>query len=256
MRAQVFSQSLCVDWSDIINAMTNLRIGTNTLRTFRGRVVGLKNRLLRAWRMPQDVLARLAPEGALPMESAAATAGAGTAEAQPVHGSLAKLLSTHILRDGEVILLALKPSIWFIPLSGLRLIATIILAAMIARILDDQRTMLYVEIAIFLVAGRLVWSLLQWMGRLYILTDLRILSLSGIFSVDVFDCPLRKVARARLLYIPRERVLRLGSLEIIPSDEAMPSGIWQTISRPGFVYQQVLAAIRRAKHPGLGFNAA
>jgi hypothetical protein len=200
------------------------------------------------------VILRLAPEGVMPLDAVSAAGATGTAEAPAAHGSLAKLLSNHILRDGETILLALKPSIWYIFLSGLRTIATVALAAMIARILDDQRTMVYVEAAIFLIAGRLVWSLLQWMGRLYILTDMRILSLSGIFTVDVFDCPLRKVARARMLRIPRERLLRLGSLEIIPSDESMPAGLWQTISRPGFVHQQVLAAIRRAKHPGMSFN--
>jgi hypothetical protein len=231
--------------------MANLRIGTMAMRRMRGRLVGFKNRLLRCCRMPEDVVARLAPEGVFPIDAAA-----GATESHPARGSLAMLLSNHILRDGETIILALKPSIWYILLSGLRPIATIALAAMIGRILDDQRAMFYVEGAIFLIAGRLVWSLLQWMGRLYILTDMRILSLSGVFSVEMFDCPLRKVVRARMLRIPRERLLRLGSLEIIPCDESMPAGVWQTISRPGFVHQQVLAAIRRAKHPGMGFHVA
>lgn len=221
----------------------------------RGRLAGWKNRLLRFCRMPEDVIAKLAPEA--PIGGAAATAtGTPAADAPPTHGSLAKLFANHILRDGEVIILALKPSIWYIVLSGWRFVAAVALAVMLCRIADDQHAMMYVDAGVFLIAGRVVWSLLQWMGRLYILTDMRILSLSGVFSIEVFDCPLRKVARARMLRIPLERVLRLGSIEIIPSDEVMPTGLWQTIRRPGFVHQQVLAAIRRAKHPGMGFNVA
>lgn len=245
------------NWSMRYNEGMGLRLDTMRGRAgLRGRIAGWKNRLLRCCRMPEDVIARLAPEGGALMDGATATATAPAGEAPTSPGSLAKLFSTHILRDGEIILLALKPSIWYVVLSGLRFIAIVILGSMVGRAVDEQRAMMYVEIGVFLVAGRLVWSLLQWMGRLYILTDMRILSLSGIFTIEVFDCPLRKVARARMIHVPRERLLRLGTLEIIPCDEAMPSGFWLTIRRPGFVHQQVLAAIRRAKHPGMGFKIA
>jgi hypothetical protein len=85
------------------------------------------------------------------------------------------------------------------------------------------------------------------MSRLYILTDLRIVRISGVFTLTIFDCPLRKVARTRMLYTMRERLLRLGTIEIIPSDETYPIGAWQTIAKPLVVHDQIVAAVNRAK---------
>jgi len=90
------------------------------------------------------------------------------------------------------------------------------------------------------------------MGRLYVLTDLRILRLSGVFYPDIFDCPLRKIARARLIITVGERPFGVGSIEIIPFDDAYPIGLWQMIARPRQIHRQVVATIHRAKQGGLG----
>src|SRR3954467_9304400 len=109
---------------------------------------------------------------------------------------LGALLARHIIRDGEVVLLVLKPSLWFILLSSLRFIAAVAMVAMVAITLEGRynREWFYVEAAIFLVAGRVMFSVLQWMGRLYVLTDMRVIRLSGVFKLEIFDCALRKIA--------------------------------------------------------------
>jgi len=45
---------------------------------------------------------------------------------------------------------------------------------------------------LILVAARLMWAIQQWTARLYVLTDMRILRIAGVFNVSIFDCPLRK----------------------------------------------------------------
>ena len=62
------------------------------------------------------------------------------------------------------------------------------------------------------------------MGRLYILTDLRVLRLGGVMTVEVFNCPLRKVVRVRMVTPATEKAMAVGSIEIIPSDEEIPAG--------------------------------
>jgi len=179
----------------------------------------------------------------------AGSAGAA-AQAPSTISPLTALLTRHILQDGEIILLILKPSFWFLLLSMLRsaaVIFIIILAAYVFELHMLGRTRTLIEIGVFLLAGRLTWALLQWMSRLYVLTDMRILRLGGVFSLNIFDCPLRKVARTRILYTVQERILRLGSVEIIPSDEQYPIGLWQTIARPREINEQIVAAINRAK---------
>lgn len=176
---------------------------------------------------------------------------AGEAAASPsAAGPIAALLTRHIIQDGEVILLVLKPSIWFIPISMLKSAAFTFILMIAAVLADDQlpgHSRTYVEVGVFVLGGRLMWSVLQWMSRLYILTDMRIATLWGIFTHEISDCPLRKVARTRILRTTRERLLALGSIEIIPLDEALPIGLWQTVARPVAVNEQIIAAISKAK---------
>jgi hypothetical protein len=138
----------------------------------------------------------------------------------------------------------------FVVLSMLRF-AAFIGILMIASVLFDEwlpgHPRSYIEAGVLILAARLMWSAMQWMGRLYVLTDLRILSLSGVWTVNIFDCPLRKVARTRILHTMRERICRLGSIEIIPLDETYPIGMWQMVSRPVAINEQIVAAINRAK---------
>lgn len=176
---------------------------------------------------------------------------AATAEARPATiPSLAALLVGHVLRDGELVLLILKPSVWYVAVSSLRFIAVVATAVLAAKLYQDrlpESATLIFQAGVFLVAGRLMWAVLQWMGRLYILTDMRIIRLSGVFGIDIYDVPLRRIARTRLVYTTQERLLRLGSIEIIPQDEDLPIGSWQTIARPRQVHKQVIAAINRAR---------
>lgn len=174
---------------------------------------------------------------------------ASEALANPLVTPLATLLSRHVIRDGELILLILKPSRWYIAISSIRF-AAIVTILLIGVHLHRQIHMApYIEAGVFCIAGRLMWAALNWMGRLYILTDQRIVRLSGVFSIEIFDCPLRKVSRTRLIPNLGEGMLRVGSIEIFPHDECRPCGVWQTIARPGQINEQINAAIRRAKTP-------
>jgi len=183
-------------------------------------------------------------------------AGAATAaDAAPTATSLATLLSRHILRDGEVVILLLKPSPFFILLTSLRFVAVVALLVTAIFLFDindrfHMNTVAVIEAGIFIAAGRLMWATLQWLARLYVLTDLRVLRISGVFNVHIFDCPLRKVARTRVLQSTRDRLLGVGSIEIIPVADDEPEAVWQTIAKPRLVHEQVVATINKAKQGG------
>lgn len=170
---------------------------------------------------------------------------------------LGALLARHVIRDGEVVLLALKPSRWFILLSSLRFMAVVSIVAMglIAFERRYNREWFYIEAAIFLVAGRIMFAVLQWMGRLYVLTDMRVIRLSGVFHLDIFDCALRKVGRTQVTTTLKERVCATGSIEIIPADEQCPTGVWQTVPRPAEINEVIVSAINNARAHGYGAAA-
>jgi hypothetical protein len=185
-----------------------------------------------------------------------AGAGAATAEERrALFPSLATLLTGHLLRDGEVVLLILKPSVWFILFSVMRFTAAVLIVVIAANLWLPDRHKFghhYIYAGAFAIAARLMWAVLVWIGRLYILTDLRVLRLSGVFTVEIFDCPLRRVGQTRVTYSFRERLWRLGSIEVTPGDESRPPFVWQTVRRPVEVHEQVVAAIRQAKEGGCG----
>jgi hypothetical protein len=176
------------------------------------------------------------------------TEDAGAAP-MPVRAGLAALFTAHILRDGEVILLILKPSLWFIPIQSAFFSTVVAILALGAALAGGitRSDRIYFEAALILIGARLMWASLIWMGRLYILTDQRILKLSGVFTTDIFDCPLRKVAQVKRSSTVRERFFGLGSIEIYPGDERRLPGSWQTVNDPRQVQAEIVAAISRAK---------
>lgn len=175
-----------------------------------------------------------------------AEAAISTAPSHP----LAILLAGQVLQGGEIIQLILRPSALYIILNSLKTIGCIIIALIACKIYDEQLPgpmRFYVEGAMFLIAGRLCVSTLQWFTRLYVLTDRRVLRMSGIFKIHVQDCPLRCIAVARLNSTTREKLARLGSIEIIPQDDH-PVCVWQTIPTPREVLKILRSAIARSKH--------
>jgi hypothetical protein len=188
-----------------------------------------------------------------PRRICAADSGAATAAVTPVGA----LLERHILRDGETILLVLKPSWWFIVLQSLWFSASVLIVVLTAIAFDSRhnREWFYIEAAIFLIAGKIMLSVLQWMGRLYILTDMRIIRLSGVFKLEIFDCALRKIAKTNVMCSIRERICATGSIEIIPSDESRTPGVWQTIPRPQQTDELIRSTIAKAKTHGYGAAA-
>lgn len=191
----------------------------------------------------------VAPDRHCATETPVATGNVGAATT-----SLVALLTRHVLSDGEVVIMILKPSFWFILLQSLRFIAAMVIVMLIMQINADRfrpTTVLRIgEFCIIAILARLMWATLHWMGRYYILTDLRIIRLAGVLGLEIFSCPLRRVARVRGVPTISERTVGSGSLEIIPLDESVPVGHWQTIPRPKQVLSEVLAAISRAKQGG------
>jgi len=174
-------------------------------------------------------------------------AAEGAATAPPLASPMASLLTRHLLRDGEMILLVLKPSLWYILLSSLRVIAVTLIVAIAARLWMHANTHTCADVTVFCIAARFLLAAASWIGRLYVLTDQRVLQISGVLNVDICDCPLRKVARTRVLASFREKLLGLGSVEIIPQEEERPCALWQTIAKPVEINDRLNAAIRKAK---------
>lgn len=183
----------------------------------------------------------------------------GLAASPRAASMLAHLLTNHALRHGEVIYLAIKPSLWFILLSSMKFIAAALIVTIAANVYDGasaHRSISYWGAALFVIFGRLTWATLQWMGRLYVLTDQRIIRVQGVFTIDVFDCPLRRVARVDVLRSTRERIFRLGTMHITPAEQSLPLAQWQMVRKPDEIHAEIIDAIERNRRFGGMIKAA
>ena len=160
-------------------------------------------------------------------------------------------VAAEVLRDDETILLAVKPSGWFVLLaSGPVLVLAALLAGgtLLARPVIGARTrdaLLLAGLAMALL--RLMVASFQWLGRTYMLTDKRVMRVRGVMKADVLQCPLGEIRRIDQTASRCERLLGVGSLLFqAPGVDAVESA-WVNIARPDEVREAIEEAIRRMR---------
>ncbi|MFN4243090.1 MAG: PH domain-containing protein [Tepidisphaerales bacterium] len=172
------------------------------------------------------------------------------AEAAVEVSPLAALLTRHLIPPSETVVLLLKPSLCFIPLTSMMTLGFAALVALAGNLFDEQlpgHASAYLNAAFTVAALRLMWATLQWMGRYYILTDARVMAVSGVLRTTVQQCMLRRVARVRILRTFKDRLCLLGTAEVIPMDEEEPIVVWLAVGRPRDVKERLQRAVARAK---------
>lgn len=157
-----------------------------------------------------------------------------------------------ILRDDEVVILLLRPSPLYIVLGAVHSILFIIIMTMVLAYL--ARTFPTVvrwtdthafSLGFALIAIRLAWQGLDWWGRVYVLTDRRVIRRSGILRIALFETPLRNVQHTSVFVRVRERVFGLGTIGFATAGSDTYDAFWMMISRPFTVHKIILDAISR-----------
>ncbi|MFP4104897.1 MAG: PH domain-containing protein [Phycisphaerae bacterium] len=160
-----------------------------------------------------------------------------------------------VLQDGEVVILAVKPSRWFVLLASgpAWLVALAILAIryLTAAFIDFSQaisTQSVFWICFGLVMLRVIYACLQWSGRLYILTNMRVIRIRGVFRPNVIDIPLRHVEEVEQAATVPERRLACGSLIFHGDEDRFPATmVWMTIANLQEVRELVEETIRRSR---------
>ncbi len=162
---------------------------------------------------------------------------------------LASIIPAHLLDDGEQIILAIKPSMWLIVFNSAKLIGLIVFIIAGMRFFHIElgyniQQRIY-QFAAALIICQLIIAFLQWMSRLYVLTDRRIIRIRGVFNVDVFEAPLDKIQNTFLTLAIHERLFGLGSIHFTTAGTAGVEATWQNINRPLEIHEIIRNAIRK-----------
>lgn len=162
------------------------------------------------------------------------------------------LLPADIIHDDEVIILIMRPSLWFIPLGSLAALMTIAIVTLIFALVATKfsRYLGVVDTTILALGTcigmlRLFWQALEWINQIYVLTDRRVIRRSGVLRVSVFETPLTNIQHTSVFQRLRERVFGLGSIGFATSGSDVFDAFWYTIREPFAVHKTVLETIQR-----------
>jgi hypothetical protein len=181
-------------------------------------------------------------------------AGEADVEAEPFAAE--NLVPQHLLSGDEIVIFAIKPSLWFIVFTSARWLAAMILlilfAGWVERFIPHVDTKLIIQAALALGAARIGFALLQWVARLYVLTNRRIMRFTGILNVDIFECSLTKIQNTILTLAWYERLTRLGSISFATAGTGGVEASWTHVNNPLEIHERVRSAIHRAQRPHNG----
>ena len=165
-------------------------------------------------------------------------------------------ISERILRDGEQIILTVKPSAWFILLSSIQPLVILGVMMVFVASVDIMGLRMSSEIRSGFLLGlpmamglTLLLSCLRWVGRVYILTDRRLLRISGFAAarVNVYECELSRISSVDVVQGVGERVVGIGSLKFKIEDNPYSNPDWINIAQVQDIAEEVRAAVTRAR---------
>jgi hypothetical protein len=209
-------------------------------------LTGLRNRWRSwAWRPASRCVA--------PCPASPAAADTGAAD-EALQARIVGILPPQLLQPGEVIILLIKPSPWFILLESLGALAALAAIALLARVLIFSGAGHYYVLGVSrrdatllltaLVGLRLFWQFLEWLSRIYVLTDRRVIRIQGVFRVHVFEADLKKLQHTEVYLSLRERLFGLGSIGFATAG-AFAEAYWRMVAKPFEVHQILRKTIER-----------
>lgn len=155
-----------------------------------------------------------------------------------------------LVPQDEAIILSVRPSFLFIVLYPLeRLLAIAVVAGAAAWV--GSRGWLAIDPLTALGAGVLaacvliLYTFLDWLTRLYVLTDRRVMRISGIIRQATFDAPLESIQNVLLYRSARERFTGLGTLVFTTAGPRIGDFSWFMIARPAGTVAVVRETLER-----------
>ncbi len=160
-------------------------------------------------------------------------------------------LPADLLDGGEIILLAIKPSPWFVLLEPLKwVVAALLMLALMPHVCPPSMLGLsqfvWMQFILLGLGARVLVALMRWGSRFYVLTNRRVMTVRGVRRPSVWSCPLVRVRNTRLSATADEQIARLATIDFIPDQAPPEPSRWTHVVHPADVHVQIRKAISRA----------
>jgi len=166
------------------------------------------------------------------------------------------LVPANLLGDSEIIVLAVKPSGWFALTVSVPVIVAAALAGAVGLAIGRFHPFAPAEAIVSFCGavafGRVLVGCWQWIGRTYVLTNLRVIAVRGLVGPQVQAAGLTDVHEVTLLPSVAERVFGIGTVYCLGAPEATEGLAWNGVAHPREVAETIDQAVRRARGRGRG----
>ena len=158
------------------------------------------------------------------------------------------MLPSDLLGDDEVVIFAIKPSLWSILFVSFKIVALAVIALWCIIFFGEflqigQLAKRMAEICGIIIIGRLGFGFLQWLSRCYVLTDRRLIRIRGVFTIDIFQCSLENIQNTFMVMTLPQRFLKLGNIELTTAGTSRVEAVWRHCRDPLSVHQKLLRAM-------------
>lgn len=157
-----------------------------------------------------------------------------------------------ILQEDETVLIVLRPSPWFVLVDGFGIYLGIVIIALFLAWLGHQpwSPVIIPESQVFpffasLLIIRVIWKILDWANRIYVLTDRRVIRRRGVIMLSIVEAPLRRIQHSAIYARVIERILGLGTIGFATAGSGGFEVVWELISTPVAIHAKILDAIER-----------
>jgi len=155
-----------------------------------------------------------------------------------------------VIDGGEIVLMAIKPSMWRPLLDSMPWLITVGLFA--AGILALRAPLLGMSVSIsaqvVLAIGfiRVVFAIVRWIATWYVLTNRRIMDVRGARAPRITSLPLIEIRNTYLTATVSERLVRIGTIAFVSKHADNRPHFWESVARPDEVHAKIRRAIENA----------
>ncbi len=196
-----------------------------------------------------------------PSKTSQPTACAAAMSEVPSHtGEVAPVwshLPGGLVDGGEIIMLAIKPSMWRPFFDSIGWLVACSLTAMVVTWLRSPFPGLSVTVTaqLILMIGlvQLGVAVARWISTWYVLTNRRVINIGGVRAPRISSCLLVDVRNTYLHVSAPERLAALGTITFASDDPHEAPRLWRSIAEPELVHGKIRRAIETALdhfHPG------
>lgn len=178
---------------------------------------------------------------------------AAASEAPPVASKVTAALTAvpgGVIDGGEIVLLAVKPSMWRPIFDSTPWLVTCVFLAVALTWLGRSAPGLSVtataQVILLLALARVGVAVVRWVPTWYVLTNRRVLEIQGVRSARISACLLVDVRNTYLHHSPGEKMAKLGTIMFVSDSGEKRPLVWQSIAKPDEVHTKIRRAIENA----------